>query len=155
MKAKTLSPQNFSRILLFTGILSGILFMASCREAEKEPSRMEQVMAIHDSVMPEMSTISKLVADLKPLADSTEQGQAYRKAMLDLQKAHTSMMDWMQGFGERFDHEEIMKGKALSPEKETWLAEEEVKVRAMQDQVMGSIRRARELLGARDSIPRE
>lgn len=155
MKAKTTTALYFSRILLFTGLLSGALFMASCREAEKEPSRMEQVMAIHDSVMPEMGTISRLVAELKPLADSTEQGQAYRRAMQDLQKAHTAMMDWMQGFGERFDHEEIMKGKALSPEKKTWLAEEEVKVRAMQDQVMGSIQRARALLGGHDSIPQQ
>lgn len=155
MKAKTTASLNFSRIFLFTGLLASVLYMASCRETEKEPSRMEQVMAIHDSVMPEMTTISKLVADLKPLADSTEQGQEYRRAMQDLQKAHTSMMDWMQGFGERFDHEEIMKGKALSREKETWLVEEEVKVRAMQNQVMGSIRRARALLGARDSIPQE
>jgi hypothetical protein len=111
---------------------------------------MEQVMAIHDSVMPEMSTISRLVGQLKPLADSTEAGQTYQKAMVDLQEAHTAMMDWMKGFGDRFDHEEIMKGKELSAEKQQWLKEEEVKVKQMAEQVKGSIARARALLEARE-----
>ena len=111
---------------------------------------MEYVMAIHDSVMPEMSTISRLVGQLKPLADSTEQGQTYQKAMEDLQAAHTAMMDWMKGFGDRFDHEEIMKGKELSPEKQEWLKEEEVKVKAMADKVNTSIARAESLLQERE-----
>ena len=133
-------------VLFATAILS---VAGSCRE-DKPPTRMEQVMAIHDSVMPEMSTISRLVSRLKPLADSTEAGQAYQKAMEDLQEAHTAMMDWMKGFGDRFDHEEIMKGKELSPEKQELLREEEVKVKAMADKVNGSIARAKALLDARE-----
>ncbi len=107
---------------------------------------MEEVMAIHDEVMPEMSTISKLVAELKPLADSTATGQEYDKAMKDLQAAHKSMMDWMGGFGKRFDHDEIMEGKALSEEKQMWLLEEEIKVKAMRDQIKISIAQAQALL---------
>ena len=103
-------------------------------------------MAIHDEVMPEMSTISKLVAELKPLADSTATGQEYKKAMRDLQDAHKSMMDWMKGFGERFDSEEILEGKPLSDQKQQWLLEEEEKVRAMRDQVNSSIEQAKALL---------
>lgn len=132
-------------------ILAATFAMAGGCKAEKEPStRMQRVMAIHDSVMPEMGTISRLVAQLKPLADSTETGQAYQKAMGDLQEAHTAMMDWMKGFGDRFDHDEIMKGAELSPEKQEWLKEEEVKVKAMADQVNGSIARAKALLEARE-----
>ncbi|TNF70144.1 MAG: hypothetical protein EP302_09365 [Bacteroidetes bacterium] len=133
--------------MIATVILS---FAGSCREDKVPPTRMEQVMAIHDSVMPEMSTISRLVSRLKPLADSTESGQAYQKAMEDLQEAHTAMMDWMKGFGDRFDHEEIMKGKELSPQKQEWLREEEVKVKAMADKVNGSIVRAKALLDTRE-----
>jgi hypothetical protein len=66
--------------------------------------------------------------------------------MTDLQAAHKSMMDWMKGFGDRFDSEEILKGKALSPEKQLWLDEEEIKVKEMRDQVNSSIEYAEKLL---------
>lgn len=107
---------------------------------------MEEVVAIHDMVMPEMKTIGQLVSELQPLVDSTATGQEYARALDDLKAAHKSMMDWMSGFGERFNSEEIFEGKALSEEKQQWLLEEEVKVRAMQKQVISSIEQARALL---------
>jgi hypothetical protein len=107
---------------------------------------MQEVVAVHDSVMPKMSRIGQLVATLKPLADSTAEGRAYQQSMVDLQEAHQSMMDWMKGFGDRFDYAEIMEGKELSAEKARWLEEEAVKVQAMAEQVNGSIARAEELL---------
>ena len=142
-------------------MLAGMLLLAGCKgekkqEAKDAPSQMEEVIAVHDEVMPEMKTIANLVAELKPLADSTGQDSQYAVAMQDLQAAHQSMMDWMQGFGNRFDHEEIMKGKALSEEKQAWLAEEQEKVEAMRNQVLGSIERAREVLEeAREGADRE
>ncbi|MCE2613359.1 hypothetical protein LVD13_10275 [Flavobacteriaceae bacterium D16] len=129
-------------------ILISLLFSFSCKDekAEKTPSKMEEVMAVHDEVMPEMKTIGQLVSELQPLADSTATGQEYAQAVDDLKAAHKSMMDWMAGFGKRFDSEEIMDGKALSEEKQTWLLEEEAKVKAMKEQVDSSIARAKELL---------
>ncbi|MBC2837958.1 hypothetical protein H7F20_01315 [Robiginitalea sp. SC105] len=127
------------------------MLLAGCKGEKKQETdtgsdRMAEVVAIHDEAMNEMKTISKLVAELKPIADSTGAGSPYQKAMTDLQDAYQSMMDWMRGFGDRFDHEEVMKGKALSPEKKEWLEEEMVKVQAMRDKVLGSIERAREVL---------
>lgn len=135
--------------------LSLILLAGACRQEKKEspnqePDRMEVVLAVHDEVMPRMPEIGRLVARLKPLADSTEAGLPYLKAMKDLQGAHQAMMDWMKGFGDRFDYAEIKEGKELSPQKQEWLAEEEVKVRAMRDQVVASISAAEALLGQRD-----
>ncbi len=141
-----------SRWMLYFGLFA--LLLTQCKEgpktspeAEASGTQMEEVMAVHDEVMPKMSEISKLVAELKPMADSTEAGAPYLKAMKDLQAAHTSMMDWMKGFGDRFDHEEIMKGKTLTAQKQQWLEEEEVKVKAMRDEVEQSLAAARELLG--------
>ena len=127
------------------------LIAGACRGEKKEnpgqePNRMEVVLSVHDEVMPRMPEIGRLVARLKPMADSTEAGLPYLKAMKDLQDAHQAMMDWMKGFGDRFDHAEIMEGKELSAEKKEWLAEEEVKVRAMRDQVVESISAAEALL---------
>lgn len=147
--------------LILGAILAGMLLIAGCRGEKKEEAadasdRMEEVIAVHDQVMPEMKTIANLVAELKPLADSTGADSRYAAAMEDLQEAHQSMMDWMQGFGDRFDHEEIMKGKALSDEKQAWLVEEQEKVEAMRDQVLGSIEQAREVLEeAREGSDRE
>jgi len=59
-------------------------------------------------------------------------------------------MDWMKGFGDRFDYAETMEGKALTPEKMAWLEEEEVKVKAMAEQVNRSIEQARALLDKRE-----
>ena len=142
--------------LWILAILAGSpLLMIQCKDAPEKAAasqkpetsaKMESVMAVHDEVMPKMGEIGKLVAELKPMADSTEAGAPYRKAMEDLQAAHTAMMDWMKGFGDRFDHEEIMQGKALSPQKQEWLEEEEAKVKAMRDQVEESLKAARELL---------
>jgi hypothetical protein len=56
------------------------------------------------------------------------------------------MMDWMKGFSTKFDTEEIMKGKALTLEKEAWLIEEEEKVNIMKDKINSSIANAQELL---------
>lgn len=136
-------------------LLSLILFAAACKGEKKEspnqePNRMEVVLAVHDEVMPRMSEIGRLVARLKPLADSTEAGLPYLKAMKDLQEAHQAMMDWMKGFGDRFEYAEIKEGKALSAQKQEWLVEEEVKVRAMRDQVVESISAAEALLDRRD-----
>jgi uncharacterized protein YajQ (UPF0234 family) len=66
--------------------------------------------------------------------------------MRDLQDAHAAMMDWMKGFGDRFDYEEVMEGKPLSPEKIALLKDEEVKVKAMRDLVLQSINSAEKIL---------
>ena len=137
-------------LLTLAAVVSLLIF--SCKEEPKNTqagassSKMEEVMAIHDEVMPKMSTIGKLVAELKPKADTTAQGLPYKEAMTDLQDAHKSMMDWMKGFGDRFDSDEILNGKELSPEKKVWLLEEEVKVKALREQINGSIENAEKLL---------
>lgn len=129
-----------------------VLLSYSCKEEKKstessaDTSQMELVMAIHDEVMPKMSTIGKLVAELKPKVDSTETGQMYQKAMVDLQDSHKAMMDWMQGFGNRFDSDEILNGKLLTAKKKAWLSEEEEKVKALREQINTSISKAEEIL---------
>ena len=134
---------------LFTLLtIVGLLSITSCKESKKaeETSRMEQVMDIHNEVMPKMGTLGKLVGQLKPMADSLGAESIEAKAMKDLQQANKSMMDWMQGFGNRFDYEETMNGKELSEEKEQWLKEEEVKVKKVKEDINSSIQRAEEIL---------
>ncbi|WP_224484099.1 hypothetical protein [Robertkochia aurantiaca] len=136
-------------------ILFVILFVFGCKEQESNtsqgPSQMQQVMTIHDEVMPKMGTIGSLVAELKPISDTIADPEPYNTAIKDLQDAHQSMMDWMRGFGERFDSEEIMKGKELSQQKKEWLDEEEEKVKALKTQINSSIEQAQNLLDQTNS----
>ena len=58
-------------------VLALVVLLHSCKDNAKEEatSQMEQVMMIHDEVMPKMGKLSKLVADLKSKVDTTEQGK--------------------------------------------------------------------------------
>ncbi len=132
-----------------------ILFLGlSCKEEKKAPegpTQMENVMAIHDEVMPKMGKLGKLVGELKAKVDTTEMGKKYEVAMKDLQEANTAMMDWMRDFGDKFDSDEILNGKALTEEKQQWLDEEEEKVKVVKEKINGSIERAEALL-AKDTV---
>ena len=129
-------------------ILALNFLLLGCKDQDKTTglSQMEEVMSIHDEVMPKMSTLAKLVGELKSKADSTEQGLKYATAMEDLQDSHKAMMDWMQGFGSRFTSDEILNGAPLSEEKQEWLDEEEKKVIALKKQILESIEEAQGLL---------
>jgi len=134
--------------LIIVIAITAFLTTTSCKEAKKveETSKMELVMDIHDEVMPKMGKLGQLVGQLKPMADSLGADSPHAKAMKDLQEANKSMMDWMQGFGDRFDSEEIMNGKELSEEKQQWLQEEEEKVKQVKENINSSIERAEKLL---------
>ncbi|QLG45618.1 protein kinase family protein [Costertonia aggregata] len=137
------------KIVLISALLT-LTILFSCKEEEKktsEPTQMEQVMAVHDEVMPKMGTIGKLVGELKSKVDTTAAGREYEQAMRDLQKANQSMMDWMQSFGNRFDSEEILEGKELTEQKQKWLDEEEENVKALKEEINSSIAKAKTLLG--------
>lgn len=128
-----------------------LIFTISCTQKKETDTRMQVVLAVHDSVMPKMGQIGQLISRLKPLADSTASDPSYQDAISDLEHANTAMMDWMQGFGDRFDYEEIQEGKTLSAQKSAWLDEEVVKVKEMARAMNESIEKAETLLKNKDS----
>lgn len=137
---------DYFKKITFLFIFS-VLFL-SCKEETKDPSaqQMKEVLVVHDEVMPKMGTISNLVAQLKPKVDSTEQGMANEKAMKDLQESYSEMMEWMKRFNGRFESDEILNGKALTPEKKRWLKEEKQKIEALKQNVEVNISEAEALL---------
>ena len=129
-----------------TVVLLSLFLALSCAEKKQGDTRMQEVIAVHDSVMPKMGQIGQLISQLKPLADSTASDSRYADAIADLEQANTAMMDWMQGFGDRFDYAEIQEGKTLSAQKSEWLDEELVKVKEMARAMNESISQAESLL---------
>ena len=96
-------------------ILSVIIAVAySCKDQNKENSQMKDVMAVHDEVMPKMGTISQLVSELDEKITNDTSSNDYVAAKEELKAAHKAMMDWMKSFGDRFDGDEILNGKALT-----------------------------------------
>tara|TARA_R110000868_G_scaffold93560_5_gene258719 strand:+ start:112 stop:570 length:459 start_codon:yes stop_codon:yes gene_type:complete len=135
------------KLLILSVSLFSVLFF-SCKDNEKSQTstQMQQVMAVHDEVMPKMSSISKLISQLDAKIQAGDSTETYIKASQDLKDANKAMFDWMKGFSDRFDREEIMNGKALSAEKQKFLDEEEAKVKALRDQMNSSISNAEEIL---------
>jgi len=134
---------------LFSTILILLSITTSCKKIASqatEMTQMERVIAVHDDVMPKMGKIGQLINALESKTDSMDTGNPYNTAQHDLKEAYTYMMDWMKGFGERFNSDEILDGKMLSNEKKIWLIEEESKVNLMKKMVLSSISNAETLL---------
>lgn len=132
--------------------ISILFLLISCTktsEKEKEfDALMQEVITIHDDVMPKMGTINELVTKLEAKKDTTTSGQAYGEAQVELKEAHDLMMEWMADFSDKFPHgEEVTSDDMeLFESKFKQLQEEKVEVVMMQDQVNTSISNAQALL---------
>ena len=130
-----------------------ITFAFSCKnqgEAEKETSestvQMKEVVAVHDEMMPKMSTIGELTGKLEAEMKLAKKDSIYKDAIADLKEANVAMMDWMRNFGGDFTFEEINKGKALSEEKEQLLDGYEKSVNEMKEKMNSAIEKGRRVL---------
>lgn len=128
-----------------------VLFSVACKEIKKETSeesasQMEQVITTHDALMPKMQTIGELIERLEYEMEDTAMQQPYEVAIEELQAANTAMMGWMERFGNRFSHDEILNGAVLTEEKQAWLNEEEESVKSLEEAINSSIEGAEMLL---------
>jgi len=127
-------------------VIAAFINFSTAQDADKKLTKMEQVMASHDEVMDEMPKLSKLINKLQTKANASYDKKTYENAIRDLKSANKSMMTWMTGFGKRFEADEMLKGKALSEQKQKWLLEEESKVTALKEEIELSIAQAEELI---------
>jgi paraquat-inducible protein B len=105
-------------VLLFLTSLV-LLLMSSCENKEKEVENelYEEVMVIHDSIMPAMKDITILQKQIKQRISTLDSSSAeeYDKLLSQrerLDQAHESMMEWMRTFDkdlENRSHEEIIE----------------------------------------------
>lgn len=118
------------------------------KEEQEFDTLMQQVINVHDEVMPKMGEISSLIKNLEPKIDTTAIGKSYAKAQTELKDSYDYMMRWMSGFSDKFPYEE--KDKKLNPEqlakKMKLLQQEEIEVKKMRDQVNASIENAKKML---------
>ena len=137
--------------IFYSATIISFLFV-SCNQLSKEEQEfdalMQQVIDVHDEVMPKMGEMGSLINELGTKIDTTAQGKTYAKAQQDVKDAYDFMMTWMSDFSETFPHDQenskMSKDEVLSQLK--LLQEEEVKVNRLRDQINTSIENAKKLL---------
>ena len=60
------------------------------------------------------------IGQLETKAKAEGSSAKYEMAIEDLKLSNKAMVDWMHGFGNRFDADEMYKGKSLSNQKKKW-----------------------------------
>ncbi len=137
--------------ILYTSLLAFFL-CTSCNQLSKEEQEfdalMQQVIDVHDEVMPKMGEMSTLIKDLESKIDTTAQGQSYAKAQQGVKDAYDYMMTWMSDFSTKFPHNE--ENSKISAEKLAsqmkLLKEEKVNVDRLKEQINSSIENAKKTL---------
>ncbi|HMQ64524.1 MAG TPA: hypothetical protein PKE06_27820 [Flavilitoribacter sp.] len=117
----------------------------SCRQPGKNTPAEEQsgaglweeVMAVHDEVMPKMGELSSLKKDLRNLP----QDSLVQAGISELTLAEDAMWDWMHGLKPHDEIEEMGQEEA-----QTYLEQEKEKISAVKDKMLHSMETAKSLL---------
>ncbi|MBM1104847.1 hypothetical protein JQC67_01735 [Aurantibacter crassamenti] len=123
-----------------------ILLMSMISAMAQEPAKMPEVIEMHDVVMAKMPKLVKYINKLQTASQNSADKSKYNLAIEDLKSANMSMQKWMEGFGSRFDVDEMMKGKELTSKKQEWLDEEMTKIKALDKKVDSSFKMTEVLL---------
>jgi hypothetical protein len=135
---------------LFIAFIALSLMVTNCGSPNKNSEaaqkalaeeRWEEMMALHDNVMPKMSEINKISRELKKMENIPAELKAEVQDMLTtLDKADEGMMSWMAGFSKynsnTYSHEDLMK--AYDQEMEAG--------KAVEQTILSSIEKGNELL---------
>ncbi|MDX1940078.1 MAG: hypothetical protein SFU99_05965 [Saprospiraceae bacterium] len=126
-------------------------FALSCDQTAKQQAQeqqlWDQVMAVHDEVMPKMGEMNQLSRDLRTKLEEldttlTEQREQMMMGIRALEQADEGMMSWMSAIEpldelhENKTHEEIM----------AYLKEEQQKVSKVKEDMLKSIEEGKKLL---------
>ncbi len=115
------------------------------KEAETYNKLFDEVITVHDEIMPAMGKLNSLSKKLKQEAGSTGSS-----GILDsLQMSHKAMMDWMKDFSEKFPYGEFNPKDKTTEEitaKINILEEEKNEVYELRELISQSIEKAEKLL---------
>lgn len=142
--------KTFYIIALILGSIAAFLYWrnmnSSCHhdhgtvelKSEDNQVLLQEVMDIHDEVMPKMSYMTSLQSKLRHMAESTKDQalkDKYLSMSTELEKADEAMMVWMEQFPDKIDQYSTEEANRI-------LNKEKEKVIKMKEQVLGAIKRA-------------
>lgn len=125
--------------------------MISCAEDTSEKRAeydqlFDDVLEVHDEIMPKMGEISSLSQQLSKMADTSEAPKPYLGARAQLKEADSLMMTWMRSFSDEFVKNKSalkeMNNQQLQKQIEA-LEEEREEVEAMKNAINSSLENAR------------
>ena len=135
------------KLIIVLILIATPFFNSLAQESTEGMTQMQRVVKVHDTIMEkEMGKIIYYIGQLETKSKADNSSTEYDKAIEDLKLANKAMVDWMHGFGNRFDADEMYKGKPLTSQKKEWLKEEEIKLLEMKEQLESSIKAAQLLL---------
>lgn len=112
---------------------------------------LEEVLEVHDEMMPQMGELSDLRQQLEEKASEEPMDAInYEDAIAQLEAAHKGMMDWMKDFGEVFPYKENrLEGMNEVEIKESveLMKDQKVKVDNMKNDMVESMQNAKSILG--------
>lgn len=121
-------------------------FLSACETDKKESNEIlkQEVIAIHDEVMPKMDELKKLKKDIlqkssEMSADSLAMSgeiQRLNAISADLDSAFEGMFVWMRQFKSSYD-------EMTQEEIETYLLDQKIKVQEVNDEIKASIAAAK------------
>ncbi len=127
-------------VFLFAAIV--LLGLSACKNAREEAAQQkawDEMMVVHDEVMPRMSEINSLGKTIQgALADTSldvELRAAADKVLDDLVAADKAMWDWMYDLQQLPDLRQNAKHDAIM----NYIGEETVKIEAVKTLMLGSI----------------
>lgn len=104
----------------------------------------DEIMVVHDEVMPKMGDIHKLKKNLKKIAgdEQMQAGDPIFDMLAQLENADEGMMSWMA----EFKQPSKLRGSKTHEEIMAYLAEEKLKIEKVRDEMLSSIAEGTELL---------
>jgi len=110
---------------LYSLIISlAIISCSSTSEKKKEdlPALKEEVMKVHDEVMPKMGPLMKAKKELLKKAETETDSlriMKYLEVSGQIELANESMMDWMHNYNPNFDGDEVAVKEYLNEKKKS------------------------------------
>lgn len=139
--------RKIMKLRLLAGTLLLLTSLTIFGQENTSIATMPKVMEAHDDLMDQMPKLSKYINKLQTRANASYKKEKYENAIADLKQANASMMEWMSGFGKRFDSDEMHKGKPLTEQKQMWLVEEDKKIALLKKEIDLSLAQAEKVLG--------
>ena len=136
-------PLTMKTILPALAIITFAAVWSCGQKAQDNQALYDEVMKVHDEVMPKMNDIYKLKEGLKKQITNTpelvaEKREAIESTILKLDSASESMMVWMRNFNPLPD--------SLGEEKaRDYLEEQQEKIKKVKEDILQAIEEAEEL----------
>ena len=125
-------------------VLIPIILLTSLSACDKKPDNqkimIDEVMAIHDEVMPKMDEIMSLKSSLDSVSKVSSDSVKARELSSALEVADNKMMDWMEEY-----NPDLLKGKSAD-EITKYYADEKAKISGVKDLTDKSIEDAKAFL---------